>query len=693
MMENRYLTIVFRSFSVILMALASAGSFAASVEFIRIEKTILVPQRPPGEILPYSIILESSGKPIKKGNFQNITLKNNLTYLTRVKVDRKTYYRLVTGNFKSARQARQSLNGIIKFFPNAWINLRSRKERQELARLIKPDKKNRSAKKSAAPEKITRRKSVAVWLPLDKLLEQAKQEFLNKNYSRVLSICERLIKTGNLEQNQHAMELKGIVKERQNQFAEAIAIYQDFLILYPDSDMSSRIQSRLTGLETMIMEPKRNIEPLRRPGDSDWTIHGAFSQYYREITIQSDNDQDIDIVHSALATDVELLAKRKTDSSTMVLLFDGGIYRLIEEEENDSRISQALIKYTDNHRGYQLTGGRQRGTAKGVYSRFEGFVYKGMPNPGFNYSVYFGTPVPSSYDKARTDYQFAGTSFHFSPFSKAEMDIYLLQQNVSDLTDRQAIGTEFVYRHGDSYLFNLIDYDLFYEELNSLTLTGSFPYNEKLSFYLSYDFHHSPLLATGNALAGQTVSSIDELKGLFSDDEIYQLAQDRTSQGHNFNLASHYQLDLSRQLYLSFSYASLEKTIASAGVAENPATEYLDLAADYSIRGYFFSDDSTSFGLRLSGTESTHIASLRARSYIRGSNNMGYDSRIRLDFRENKDSGEEQWVLKPSIKLTYRPARRHSFEGSMGIKYFISDSSLNDDQTTYDLLLGYLYRF
>ena len=159
------------------------------------------------------------------------------------------------------------------------------------------------------------------------------------------------MQTGNPEQIQQAMELKGIVNERQNQFAEAIRIYQDILILYPDSDMSPRIKSRIDGLKTMVLEPKKPIEQAGRPGDSDWTVHGAFSQYYREITIQSDNDEDIEISHSALTTDLELFAKRKTDSSTMVLQFDGGIYGLIEEKENDSRISQALIEYTDRRIG------------------------------------------------------------------------------------------------------------------------------------------------------------------------------------------------------------------------------------------------------------------------------------------------------------------------------------------------------
>ena len=683
----RYLLIGF-------MFLVSTGAFAASVNFINVERFLAKPQKAV-QISPYSISLQSYPDPLNQRVTQYLKgINSNFIYIAKVTIDKKTYYRLMAGNFKNRRTAALELTKIKKYYPNAWINLRTKKEQEELARLINPAKKQQPVKKTTTSKKVIQ-KSKSPTKPRSprKLLKQAKQEFLDKNYARVLEITNQVLKEGNLEHVQQAMELNGIVRERQNQFALATAIYKDFLVLYPDSELSAKIQSRLDGLNTMLLEPRSHIDPVHQSDDSNWTFNGAFSQYYRDDTIQSNNERDKDIVHTALVTDIDLLATRKTNTSSLVIRFDGGVYRDIEDEENDSRISYALVKYTDIRSGYQLTGGRQRGTANGVYSRFEGLVYKGLSHSSFNYSIYLGSPVQSSYDDAQTDRQFVGTNVHFSPFNRAEMDIYLLQQKVSDLTDREAIGTEFEYRRGNGYLFNLIDYDLFYGELNNLTLIGSYPYNDKLNFNLSYDFRQSPLLTTGNAMAGQPVRSIDELKGLFSDEEIYQLAEDRTSQGHNLNIGSHYQIDVNRQLYLSLSYASLEKTIASGGVPETPATEDIYLAADFSIHGFFSNDDYSSFGLRLSDTNSTNLISMRARSYIPGSGNFGYDPRIRLDYRESKDSDQVQWVLNPSIKLTYRPNRKLSFETGFGVEYSNYDLPLLDDQTAYTFFLGYLYQF
>ena len=711
----------FRYLLICVMYLASTGLFAASVNFVRIEMVMVKPQQPV-EVSSYSINLESYSGPIKKRVIQySSNIKSEFIYLTKVAVDNKFYYRLVTGNFKSHKQAELELSRIKKYYPGAWINIRSKQEQQQLAKLLTPVKKQQPVQKIAVPKIVAvprialdsktpvkkqqpvQKITVSKIVPknkfstksdsAEKLLDQAKQEFLDGNYTRVLAIADKIVEIGTIEQTQLAMELAGIVRERQNKFAQAIAIYTDFLYLFPDSKMSTKIKSRLDGLKTMRLEPKSRIDPDKRPSaDSDWNIYGALSQYYQDDVIKSEND-DTEIASSALLTDINLFATHKTDTSALVIRFDGGIFADIEDSETDSRIGHALVSYTNSESGYQLTGGRQRGTAKGVYGRFDGFVYKGLSHRSFNYSVYSGYPVQSSYDDVQTDRHFIGTNIHFSPFSRVEMDVYLLQQDVADLTDRQALGTEFEYRRGRGFLFGIIDYDLFYGDLNNFTAIGSYPYSERLDFNLSYDFRNSPLLTTSNALVGQAVASIEELKGLFSDEEIYQLAEDRTSKGRNLNIGSNYQIDNNHQLYLSFTYASIEEKIASGSVAATPATDDLYLAADYSINGYFYNDDYTSFGLRLSDTNSTSVISLRARTSIPGSGNLRYDSRLRLDYRQDHDSDAAQWILNPSIKLTYRSSRKLSIEASLGFEYSDSELPEIENQTAYNLFLGYVYQF
>ena len=697
------------------LLLASTGLFAASVSFIKVEAIFVKPLQPV-EVFPYAITLASTSRPFQKSAIKHLNrLGNDFLYMTKITVDKKLYYRLMIGNFKDQKQAWRTLSRVKKYYPGAWLNRRDKKEQQQLTRLLTTVKKQKSVQIKAAPKivlkskvplkkqqsaskkvvsKITRkRKSSANANPAEKLLHQARQEFLDGNYTRVLAITNKVIEIGSIEQTQLAMELSGIARERQNKFTQAIAIYIDFLSLYPDSEMSVKIKNRLDGLKTMHLEPRGRINPdNRRSADSNWKIYGALSQYYRDDVIKLEKD-DTEISSSLLVTDINLFATHKTDTSSLVMRFDGGLFRDIEDKETDSRIGHALVSFNDRESGYQLTAGRQQGTAKGVYSRFDGLVYKGLSHSSFSYSVYSGFPVQTSYNDAQSDRQFIGTNVHFRPSSRVGMDVYLLHQEVSDLTDRQAIGTEFEYRRGRGYFLGIVDYDLFYDDLNNVTVTGSYPYSDKLDLNLSYNFRNTPMLTTSSALAGQALTSIEELKALFSDEEIYQLAEDRTSKGHNLNIGSNYQIDNRRQLYMSFSYDSIEETIASAGVAAYPATDYLHFAADYSIRGYFNSDDYTSFGFSLSDTTSTSVVSFRARTNIPGSGNLRYDPRLRLDYRQDNDSDAGQWILNPSFKLTYRSSRKLSFEATLGLEYSDSDLPEIENQTAYNLFLGYVYQF
>ena len=674
------------------MCLASTGLFAGAVNFIKVETVIVKPQRPV-EILPYSINLESYPGPLKERVIQySVDIKSDLIYLVKVTVNKKLYYRLVTGNFENRKQAGLELSRIKKYYPGAWINSRVGQEQRQLASLLAPVNIKQPVQKKVVPKVALQSNASSGLDSVGKLLDQAKQEFLDGNYTRVLAIANKIIDTGTTEQIQMAMELAGIAHERQNKFTQAIAIYTDFLILYPDSEMSAKINNRLQGLKTMGLEPRKRVDPVKRSGKSDWNIYGAISQYYRDDVIQT-IEGDREIANSALVTDLDLFAMRKTDTGSLIIRFDGGMYRAIEDEETDTRIGHALVSYTNSESGYQLTGGRQRDTAKGVYGRFDGLVYKNLSHRGYNYSIYTGFPAQSSYDEVQTDRQFIGTSVHFSPSKRVEMDVYYLQQDVSGLTDRQALGTEFEYRRGRGYLFGIIDYDLFYGDLNNFTAIGSIPFSESLEFTLSYDFRNTPTLTTTNALQGQAVASIEELKGLFSDEEIYQLAEDRTSKGQNLNIGSNYLIDSDHQLYLSITYASIEETIASGGVDEMPTIEDLHFFADYSIRGFFYSDDYSNFGLRLSETSSTSLISLRARTYFPGPGRLGYDPRLRLDYRENHDTNVAQWILNPSIKLTYRAGRKLSFEATLGLEYSDFELPELEDRIAYSVLLGYLYQF
>jgi len=542
-------------------------------------------------------------------------------------------------------------------------------------------------KKKPAKKPVTKKIGFA-----EELLEQARQLFLDRNYARVIAVSEKVIEIGSPEQKQRAMEFAGIARERQRKFAQAVAIYTRFLDLYPDSKLAPRIKIRLTGLQTMRDDPRARLSKIKRKADKNWNMYGSVSQFYRDDVVDRGEDGTQEI-NSSLVSDVNFFARRKTDKSSLVIRIDAGMVNDFIDKEDEARLSRAMVNYTNNESDYQIIGGRQSRTVKGVLGRFDGLVYKGLSNESFNYSVFTGFPVQSSFDSPDSDRVFFGSSINFEPLDNLEMDVYLVQQQIFDLTDRQAIGTEFQYRNDKGFLYGIIDYDVFYSNINNVTAITNYRFSDKLVFNVTYDYRNSPLLTTLNALQGQPVETIEELQGLFNEDEIYQLAEDRTSKSQNLFIGSNYQISADRQIYMSLSLSSIEETIESGGVAAAQATEDTNLSADYSGKGFFSEDDYTTLGFRLSDTSSAEIISLRARTRIAGSHNLRYDPRLRIDYRKSKTSEVNQTILKPSLKVTYKPNKKISFEGSLGIEYSDFDLPELSDQVQYDLFLGYIYRF
>ena len=684
-----------------ILLLLPSPLLSATVDVLAIEGFL---QRPDASetVFPYVINLASLPATLDRTAVRHFDkLGDGLIYFVKVKVNGVIYYRLSMGNFESRRQAQQTMGNIKPYYPDAWIGIKSEFEQTLLKEEIVSVRESSEPKVEATvvekPLSVTETEPVkrVVSSLAEKLSRQAKEEFLNEDYTRVIKISDKLMEIGDISQQQKAMELAGLARERQRKFAQAIAIYKQFLELYPNSDLQPRITARLQGLQTMNLSPRQRLAEKKTvvvETEPKWDLRGGLSQYYRNDLIDR-GELDNEDVNKALVTDIDLYARRKTDGSTLTIRFDGGVVHDQIDEETDSRISRALVSYTDIDYGFAITGGRQSRTAKGVYGRFDGFVYEGLSHPDINYGLHTGYLVDSSFDKLNSDRRFLGGSINFEPYNFLEVDIYLLHQEVFNLTDRQAIGTEFQFRGDKGFFYGIVDYDIFYENLNNITAITNYRYSDSWTVNLTIDYRNSPLLTTTNAIQGQGVDTVDELTQLFSDEEIYDLAEERTSKSQNLFAGVSYQIDDVRQLYISLSYTSVEAAEASAGVPEIPASDDIHISTEYSIRGFFFSDDFSSFGVRVSDTSSAETVSIRGRTRFPGPGDIRYDPRIRFDYRKSQNSDVQQWILSPSIRLTYQYGRSTSFEGSLGIEYSNFDLPELDNQTVYALFLGYVYQF
>jgi hypothetical protein len=668
---------------------------AASNRFIGVQKVLRrMPETEP--VLSFSISLASYSRVMKQSEIPQLQkIKSSLVYFSKAEVKGKIYFRLIMGNFSHSRDAINKLARVKKHFPDAWIYKRGQQEQTQLKkRLISVNKEPEPVviAKVTKPKRINKQDQKKIDFAA-KLLAQSRQLLLDGNYYRLVQVSEKIIETGSAVQQQKAMEYEGIARERQRKFSQAVAIYKRFLKLYPESEMAPRIKVRLQGLTTMNLNPKAKlVKRLRRKADESWNFNGSISQYYRDNVIDTTAD-GTDRINSSLLTDISFVARRKKDNTTWSYRFDGGIVNDFLDNTNSGDISRAMVRYSNGNRGYEIIGGRQTRTAKGVLGRFDGVVLNLTRNQDIVYTLYGGFPVASSSDGFDNSRNFLGGSVNIKPLEKMEMDIYLMQQNIDGLTDRQALGTEIQYRTDKGFLYGIFDYDTFYNELNDITAIANYRYSNELVFNLTYDYRNSPWLTTLNAIQSQSVATIKELQTLFTDEEIYQFAQDRTSKSHSLFFGTYYQIDKSHQIDASITLSSLDATVASGGVEVVDASQDLNILASYTINGFFQENDFTSFGTSLSDTSASKNISLRFRTRFKGRFGIRYDPRLQLDYRESKTSEVSQWILKPSIKLKYKLNRETSFEGSVGIDYSNFNLPELDDQKSYNLFLGYSYYF
>lgn len=658
----------------------SPEAVAAGYEILSIENIFSNPLKTPA-IHSRAVIVTSSRQRFTKlpGNTR-VALKGHFVYQTRVKVDGRVFYRLVLGNFKTASEAEATLKRLKPVFADARIYQRTSAERQKLAESLR----TLTTSQTAEPE-------IVVPVTADGLLARARQAFLDQNYALVISISDRIVLSGNLEQVRAALELAGSARERQGKFSQAMTLYESLLDTDPPAEVAARVTSRLEGIRTMRIEPKARLQaPDKKPADKTWIYRGAVQQYYRDDIIERP-DEGSEKVIQVLVTDVNLQLQRRRDEDALAIQVDAGLVADLLEDQTDSRISRANISYTNDN--FRVIGGRQQRSVKGVHGRFDGVTFSDLSRSGYQTSYFLGTLAASSYDGLETERPLVGANLDFSPRDWLEVNLYLVHQEISGLSDRQAIGSEFQLQNDVGFIYGIVDYDLFYDDLNNVTLISNFRYDPQWTFNLTLGRANSPGLSTVNALQGQAVTSIDELGENFTNDQVYQLAQDRTSKTTSLYLGAIHNIDNNRQLNIDVSYFELDATSSSGGVAAIPSTSDMLISVDYSIRNFFSINDYTSMGIRLADSDTSEIQSLRFRSRIPGDGGITYDPRLQLDFRRSESSGLDQTIIKPSIKLRYRATSKLSLETDFAIEYSDLDLPDFDKQVAYSLYLGYAYYF
>lgn len=635
----------------------------------------------------FAINLESSTAPFDPAAIEAARERLRMSaYVSTLELEGKIWYRLRIGPIDTRKDAERILAAAKQIYPRAWLAI--------------DDEPPHSS--SANPEVSDVMPTVPVDPPLPDgerraLLAAGREALARRDYPRAVELFTKLTRQPEYPERAHAQELLGLARERAGQLAHAKAEYGEYLRRYPQGEAASRIRARLRALVSAGRRGRRGTGAEADEENAAWRFSGGASQMYRwdrssvttaEASIRNQNQ-------NAVYTDGDFTARRHAERYDFIARLAGGYAKdLLDSGPGDQvRVAAAFVELDDRQLGLAARLGRQTRNSGGLLGRFDGLSASYQIRKDLALSAALGFPVESVRQGVQSDRRFFGLSADFGPFRDSwDVSAFAVSQAWQGATDRRAIGIEGRYFVPGRTLVALLDYDVYFGELNSFVLLGNLQLPGRWIMSFNIDHRRTPVLSTRSALIGQSVQRLDDLLLRYSTDEVLELARDRTPLSDVWSLSLARPLGERFQLSFDAFAARTDAAPASGGVPATPGmgldrTLQLQLTGSSLIR----SSDLWVFGMRqqASDTGTMQSMSLAARLPI-GAGAWRIGPRLRLDRRESTAESLEERLIVPTMRIDYQRGSSW-FEVEAGAE-FGNRSLPADQESTRRVYLGVGYR-
>lgn len=654
----------------------------------------------------YIINLESWQRPPAAADMPVVAIRDDKSvFVSEVLIDGERWYRVRVGYFDSADEAARELGKLRQQYPGAWI------ARTEAGSDAPP------AVATADPLPVGPATTAAATSPVstesdDKiaaLMVDARRAMTAGELSRAVQIYTKVLQQPATPYHPEAQEFLALARERNGQIAHAKAEYQRYLDVYPDSEGTDRVRQRLAALLATAATTATAANPgavataattSRRatPRASNWSVRTFLSQHYRR-DVNQVNDQDEIVNQSSIYSDFSVDARRRGERFDFSARVTAGHRTdLLGDDErsssgNDFRLSYAYADLADARTGLRGRLGRQTRNTGGVLGRFDGLNLTYAMNERLRFEAVAGQPVFSTADSPEDSRTFYGVSSTFAPFDEnLDLGVFLLQQDIEGLTDRQAVGAELRYFGAEQSLWGIVDYDTEFAELGSVFLQGSWRLPANFTVTGLVDRRRSPFLNLGNALVGQQLQSFEDLRVLFTEEEIRQFALDRSPEVTTYSAGMSRPFTPKLQLNLNASLSTVDATPESGGVAATEKSDYSYYSADIVASSIFTEGDVGIVGLRYAVSDTTDVYSINIDTRFPIGRSWRINPRLRVDYREINSDQSTQWIYMPGLRLQYRMGRRIRLEFEAGKQFSVRDMGDSDlDRESYFVNAGYQF--
>ncbi len=608
----------------------------------------------------FAINLESQPKPFTSAEVDRAHQRLQApVFVSETLVDGERWYRLRVGPIERRAEADRLLAAALAEYPRAWLAIGDDAVTSDA---------NAPGVQGAPLPPVERIGSDPALPPeqLRRILADARTAMTARDYPKAITLLTQLQRQPEFPDRARAQELLGLARERSGQLAHAKAEYEEYLRRYPQGEAAERVAFRLRTLSAA--EAKARTGRDANAEAQGWQLSGGFSQTFRyddtRVTngvppasttpgqpLAPDVTQD-----NALFTDLDLLARRRGETLDWIGRFSGG-YDYVQGAVGDAmRVSLASIELLDRPLGLLARFGRQASNNDGILGTFDGLYVSWQFRPSWAINAAVGFPVDLLTLSPQTQQRFEMLALAYAPRGAHwDASVFATTEQSYGLHDREAVGLEGRYLAGHASLVSVIDYDVFYHSLNTASLLGTLQLPARWNLSFDAEHRNAPVLTTENALIGQPFTDLSQMQQVFTDQEIYQLARDRTA------ATSIYSLTATRPLGERFQFTALAAanetgaTPASGGVAATPAT---GLLPNYQLQLYgtnlWSSSDFNIVTLTHGNTEIGRVDSVNLTSRFPLGGAWRLAPRFTVERLSDATDGSTQTSYIPSALLDYQ---------------------------------------
>ncbi|MFI4891470.1 MAG: SPOR domain-containing protein [Steroidobacterales bacterium] len=603
----------------------------------------------------YSVNLDASQAPFTRDAVEAAAAAlQTQAYISEADIGDEHWYRLRVGPFATRQEAERVLNAAQAGYPHAWLAVDD--EPTDLSLV------ERAGVQAAAPSQPT-----DAPLPDEQraqILRDARVELEKQHYREAVDLLNRLLRQPEYPARADAQELMGLARERAGQLAQAKAEYHEYLRRYPDGAAAARVRARLQALAQASLTPK-SMGEYGASADKRWTMAGSAAvtyQYGKDQTISNGTTTTTNSLNAALVYG-DLLVRDRGQRYDFTGRLDAGYTQNIVTTNGGSqdRATAAYGELTDKQLGVTARVGRQSLASQGVIGLFDGVFVGYQADSKWTVSGAAGAPAYTSYSPVSGQQKFGTVTAEFDPFHQSWVfDAYLFDQTNGALTDRRSLGFQTRYSKAGATAVMLVDYDIAFQQLNSLTLIGNTKVGADWILGVDADHRRSPLLELSNALVGQSAQDLPTLEAdlHLTPSQLRQLALDRTSTSTTFVASASRALGERWQFMVDLSALELSGTPASGGVAATQSTG-LDKNVSVQLSGNSLmqAGDLHIFSARYDDSPTARSSTLSwdARFVLHGAWRLG--PRLSVEELNDPSLGGRQMLYLPQVRGDWTSSR------------------------------------